>query len=98
MCIICVAFSAMHKARNCGRYRFISAGASVPGVNWNSTSRPAMVRVCSSLSIRSVGGIRVTVPPLGVLLPRPASTWPFSPRGSRLPNWNCARRLMALPA
>ncbi|MCY1351465.1 hypothetical protein D9M69_377300 [compost metagenome] len=98
LCSICVVFSDMHSARSPGKKKFISAGASVPGVSWNSTSTPATWWVSYSCLISSVGSISVRVPPTGTLLPMPASTWPFSPRGSSEPNWNCARRSMALPA
>ncbi|MNH35582.1 hypothetical protein D3C79_962820 [compost metagenome] len=96
--MVCEAFSAMPRALNCGRYRFISAGASVPGVNWNSSSMPATVRVSYGLLIRSLGSIRVMLPPVANALPIPVSTWPWAPRGRYRPNWYWARRLMALPA
>ena len=44
-----------------------------------------------------VGGRRVTVP-REVTLPRPASTWPLGPLGRVAPTWNCARRIMGVPA
>ncbi len=44
-----------------------------------------------------MGGMSVTVP-REVTLPSPASTWPRGPRGSVAPNWNWARRTMAVPA
>ena len=53
--------------------------------------------VSSGFSIRLVGAISVTVPS-ETLLPSPVSTWPRSPRGSIAPNWNRARRSIALPA
>ena len=75
----------------------ISAGASVSGVSWKIISTPSMV--CSSMAslMTCVGGISVTVP-REVTLPRPASTWPRGPFGSRAPNWNMARRIIGVPA
>ena len=40
---VCVQFSAMQSAWYCGKRKFISAGASVLGVSWNSISRPSTV-------------------------------------------------------
>ena len=75
----------------------ISAGASVSGVSWNTISTPSMRCVSiGSLTMR-VGGMRVTVP-REVALPRPVSTWPRGPLGNVGPNWNCARRTIAVPA
>ncbi|MNN80285.1 hypothetical protein D3C81_1970020 [compost metagenome] len=77
---------------------FISAGASVPGVNWNSTSTPLRVMRCSGWLISSVGAIRLTVALAGTPLPSPASTWPRGPRGRGAPYMYWARRFMAGPA
>lgn len=82
LCILGVAFSAMQSARSCGKYRFISAGASVPGVCWNSTSMPSIRCVSIAFSITTEGGIRPIVPPAVTLLLRPVSTWPRTPRGN----------------
>ncbi len=55
-----------------------------------------MVRV-SSLSTVAVGAIRLTGA-RPIVLPKPVSTWPRGPGGRMMPNWYCARRLIALPA
>ena len=75
----------------------ISAGASVSGVTWNTISTPSSRWVSKGSPIVTVGGIKLTVP-REVPLPRPASTWPRGPLGSVAPNWNCARRIMGVPA
>ena len=49
------------------------------------------------LTMLSVGAISPVVP-RAMPLPSPASTWPRGPRGSMLPNWNCARRAIGMPA
>ena len=46
-----VMFSAAQKALNCGKYVFISAGASVPGVFWNTIFTPSTVSSSKSLSM-----------------------------------------------
>jgi NADPH-dependent 2,4-dienoyl-CoA reductase/sulfur reductase-like enzyme len=43
LCIVALAFSAMNKARIFGRKKFISDGASVPGVTWNTIVTPSIV-------------------------------------------------------
>ncbi|SLH57272.1 Uncharacterised protein [Mycobacteroides abscessus subsp. abscessus] len=42
LCMLWVAFSAMHRARWSGNRKFISAGASVPGVSWKSMRTPSI--------------------------------------------------------
>ena len=68
-----VAFSAMHRARRCGNRKFISAGASVPGVSWKTISMPSTVSRWPVSVTSSVGGIRLTVPSEAVC-PRPDPT------------------------
>ncbi len=75
----------------------ISAGASVSGASWNTISIPSMRCASIGASTMRVGGMSVTVP-RDVTLPRPASTWPRGPLGKVAPNWNCARRIIAVPA
>ena len=57
-----VAFSAMHSARWSGKRKFISAGASVPGVSWKTIRTPSTVSSWPVWVMSTVGGIRVTVP------------------------------------
>ena len=69
----------------------------MPGVSWNTISTPSIVRDSIVWAIESVGAISENVP-RDRFLPNPASTWPRGPGASNGPNWNCARRLIALPA
>ena len=85
LCKAPLAFSAMHSARRSGKYRFISAGASVPGVNWNSIRTPSMVRISPVAVMLSLGGTSVTVPRARVG-PSPDETWPVGDRGNSQPN------------
>ncbi|MNN48926.1 hypothetical protein D3C81_1634270 [compost metagenome] len=98
MCIDRTAFSETQSACICGRYRFISEGASVPGVSWNTTCTPEMSWVSSGWAIRLVGAIRLMVPPSGTPLPIPESTCPRSLPATAPPLWNMPRRNMAVPA
>ncbi|MNE49324.1 hypothetical protein D3C81_1566430 [compost metagenome] len=98
MCIDITAFSDMLSALSCGKYTFISDGASVPGVSWNSNCTPAMSWLSSGWTIRSVGAIRLMVPPIGAPLPIPVSTWPRSVLGTAPPLWYMPRRNIAVPA
>ena len=84
LCSVCVVFSAMHSAAWSGNRMFISAGASVPGVSWNSIRMPSTTRSSPVAMIVSVGAMRVTVP-VEVVWPRPAPTWPSGPRSSAAP-------------
>ena len=79
-----MAFSAMHSARRSGKRKFISAGASVFGVSWNTMWMPSTVSSCPVWVMSTVGGISVTVP-VEVVCPRPAPTWPAGPFGSSAP-------------
>jgi hypothetical protein len=81
---LCVAFSAMHRARRSGKWKFISAGASVPGVSWNTMRTPSSVSSCPVRVMSTVGGISETVP-VDVVVPRPAPTCPVGPLGSSAP-------------
>ncbi|MDT4851332.1 hypothetical protein FQZ97_855100 [compost metagenome] len=76
---------------------FISDGASVPGVIWNSSVTPSTVSSWPVRSIRSVGSIRPMLP-WEMVWPRPALTLPSALRGSIAPYMYTARRDMALPA
>ena len=87
----------MHNARNCGNQKFISAGASVPGVSWNSISTPSTVSVWPVSVIVSVGWMSEIVPSEFVF-PSPASTWPRGPRSRVAPYMYWARLLIATPA
>ncbi len=57
----------MHSARCSGKKKFISAGASVPGVIWNTMRMPSTVSSCPVRAMSTVGGISVTVPERGRL-------------------------------
>ena len=94
---MCVAFSAMHKATRSGNRTFISAGASVPGVSWNSILIPSTTRVSPVAVMESVGMIRVTVP-VEVVWPRPAPICPPALRSRAAPYMYPARRAIAAPA
>ncbi|MOA00492.1 hypothetical protein D3C78_1198580 [compost metagenome] len=83
--MVLVVFSAIHMALNCGNQVFISAGASVPGVIWNTIFTPSMVSSSPVLWTNSVGSISVAVP-VETVWPRPALTPPCALRGSSAPN------------
>ena len=97
LCVLCVAFSARHRARSSGRGKFISAGASVPGVSWKTMRTPSSVSSWPVRMMSWVGGTRLTVP-FEVVMPRPALICPSADFGSRSPYMKIARRVMALPA
>ena len=97
LCIVCVQFSAMHNQRWSGKKKFISAGASVSGVSWNTILMPSTTSSWPVWVMSSVGAIR-PARASGVALPRPQSMWPRGPGGSNGPNWYIARRIIALPA
>ena len=84
LCIVLVEFSAIHIALNCGKYVFISAGASVPGVIWNTIFTPSTVISVPVFFTSSLGTISVTVP-VDVVCPSPPFTPPRSSRGSKAP-------------
>ncbi|MNF02959.1 hypothetical protein D3C76_1280060 [compost metagenome] len=75
MWMVPVMFSAAQKALNCGNQVFISAGASVPGVLWNSISTPSMVTVSKACLMVRLGAIKPRLP-LAAFLPMAMSTWP----------------------
>ena len=75
----------MFSTRKPGWWMTISAGASAPGVNSKMHSMPSITCRSTGCSITTVGAISVTVP-VEVVLPRPASTWPRTPLGSKGPN------------
>ena len=63
-------FSAIHSAFISGRYVFISEGASVFGVFWNTIGTPSTVRYSMWSSMMRVGGISSTVP-FAAFMPSP---------------------------
>ena len=69
----------MHSARRPGKKKFISAGASVFGVFWNTISTPSTVSVWPVWVTSSVGGINETVPD-ELVWPNPLPIWPAGPR------------------
>jgi len=87
----------MHSARRSGNKKFISAGASVPGVSWNSISTPSTVSCWPVCVISAVGGISDTVP-VEVVMPSPAPIWPSGDLASSAPYMYTARRFIAAPA
>ena len=84
LCIVLVVFSAIHIALNCGNQVFISAGASVPGVIWNTIFTPSIVSSLPVLLMMSVGSDQRAVP-VDVVWPRPPLTPPCALRGSSAP-------------
>jgi hypothetical protein len=87
----------MHRAERSGKKKFISLGASVPGVSWKSILTPSTTSRCPVFVTYSVGRTSETVPVL-VVCPRPAPTWPAGPLASAAPYMYPARRAMAVPA
>ena len=79
-----MVFSAMQRAWWSGKRTFISAGASVPGVSWNSMRMPSTVR-CSPVAVMLSVGAMSEGMPIEVVWPRPAPTWPKGPRASAAP-------------
>ena len=63
-------FSAMQSAACSTNRKFISAGASVSGVSWNSTVRPSISSTVPVSVIDSVGATRPGVP-VGTVTPMP---------------------------
>ena len=57
LCIVWVQFSAMHNTRMSGNRKFISAGASPPGVFWKTTRIPSISSSVPVSEISSVGAI-----------------------------------------
>ncbi len=62
LCMVWVAFSAMHTARRSGKRKFISSWHSVPGVIWNWIRTPSRVTSSPVAVMDRVGAIRPTVP------------------------------------
>ncbi len=81
-----VQFSAMHSAPWSGNMKFISAGASVPGVFWKTMRTPSTVSSVPVAEISSVGAIRSPCA-RGIVLPSPLSMCPRGPGGTSMPNW-----------
>ena len=87
-----MAFSAMHSARWSGKWKFISAGASVPGVIWNTIRTPSMTSSWPVWVMSSVGASSPS-DALGRGQARGrCSTWPLADRSS------AARRTCRRPA
>ncbi len=97
LCIVWQPFSARFSTLNCGKWKFISAGASVSGVSWKTISMPSMQCRSTGCSMLIVGAIRLLVP-RPMALPRPLSTCERGPGASVGPNWNSARRRIGTPA
>ena len=57
-----MAFSAMHNSRWSGKWKFISAGASVPGVIWNTMRTPSRTSSSPVRVMSTVGGTSEIVP------------------------------------
>ena len=71
LCIERAALSAMQSARASGKWKFISAGASVPGVSWKTIRTPSIDLFLPGRGDVEVGGRSVIVPS-EVVWPRPA--------------------------
>ena len=95
--IVPVTFSAAQNALNCGNQVFISTGASVSGVFWNTIFTPSSVISSKSLEISRFGAIRPTEP-AATFLPMDWSTWPNGLRCSSVAYCTWLRRDIALPA
>ena len=76
--------SDMHRALKAGRKNTNSAGASVPGVIWNSKSTPSIVRASPVSRIESLGTTNPVVPRESAA-PRPVVTNPVGEGSSRFP-------------
>ena len=87
----------MHRALDSGRKKQYSAGASAPGVYWNTNRTPSMSISWPVRSTMSVGG-NSAIDPVLVEGPNPAPTEPSGPGGTALPYMYDARRAMTLPA
>jgi hypothetical protein len=84
LCIERATLSAMQSTFAWGKWMFIAAGASVPGVSWKLISTPSTTSVWPVFPISTVGGISVIVPS-EVVCPRPAPSCPAGPRSSSAP-------------
>ena len=90
LCIVWQPFSARFSTLNCGKWKFISAGASVSGVSWKTISMPSMVCRSTACVMSMFGAIRLVVP-RPIALPRPLSTCERGPGAEVGPNWNRLR-------
>lgn len=84
LCRLWVAFSAMHSARWSGSRKFISDGASVPGVIWKTNRTPSTVSVCPVWVTSIVAGSSAGVP-VEAVKPSPMPTSPAGPRSRFMP-------------
>ena len=66
--------------------KFISAGASVPGVFWKTMRTPSTSSSVPVTEISSVGPMRSPWA-RGMVLPRPQSMCPNGPGVTSMPNW-----------
>ena len=94
LCMLCVQFSAMHSQPRSGKKKFISAGASVSGVSWNTIRTPSTTS-SSPVWVMLLGRRDQAGRRNGIALPSPQSTCWRGPAGSSAPNWYTARRVMA---
>lgn len=67
-----------------GKRKFISDGASVPGVSWKTIRTPSTVSCCPVSVMSTVGGMRPIVP-VEVPWPRPTPIWPSGAFGRPTP-------------
>jgi hypothetical protein len=86
LCSTAVTFSAIHSALYSGIQVFISRGASVLGVYWNTIGTPSTSNSSISSETKRVGAIR-PVAPAGMRWPNPYVTKPCWPEGSSRPYW-----------
>ncbi|GHC71776.1 hypothetical protein GCM10007079_04490 [Nocardiopsis terrae] len=91
------AFSAVHSALLSGRWKFISAGASVPGVIWKTNRTPSSTSSWPVRVISRVGGTSPTLP-WEVPMPNPMPTRPSGPAPRPKAAKYMPRRIMAVPA
>ena len=84
LCIERATLSATQSTRASGKWMFISAGASVPGVSWKVIRTPSTISVCPVSPTSTVGGISVIVPS-EVVWPSPEPSCPSGPRSSSAP-------------
>ena len=74
-----MAFSATQSAAWSAKKKFISAGASVPGVSWNSMVTPSRTSTWPVWVTSRVGAMRPTGPS-DAAWPSPQPIWPAGPR------------------
>ena len=79
-----VAFSATQSTRWSGKWKFISAGASVPGVSWKTKRMPSTVSSWP-VSVISTVGAHSELRPTDVVKPSPQPTCARGPRSSIAP-------------